>query len=106
MSLLINQQPAPSGKPTPLASPRPVWVGCLWDHGGEQVKELVPAMATHTYEDLVLCDFWDPRTGSSRQHWMEKEFVRDRPTSIAQRRDEQAPPHPAAAPSPKFDVGS
>jgi hypothetical protein len=37
---------------------------------------------------------------------MEKEFVRDRPTSIAQRRDEQAPPHPAAAPSPKFDVGS
>lgn len=105
MSLLINQQPAPTGVPTVLAKPRPVWVGCLWDHGGERVKELVPAMATHTYENLVLCDFWDPRTGSSRQHWMEREFVRDRPTSIAPS-SRPTSDYPAAAPSPKFDVGS
>lgn len=105
MSLLINQQPAPSGKPVMLASPRPVWVGCLWDHGDERVKELVPAVATHTYEGLVLCDFWDPRSGSSRQHWMEREFVRDRPTSIAPQPHADVT-HPAAAPSPKFDVGT
>ncbi|MEH3067202.1 MAG: hypothetical protein PGN15_03790 [Aeromicrobium erythreum] len=105
MSLLINQQPTPSGTPVPLAQPRPVWVGCLWDHGGEQVKELVPAVATHTYESLVLCDFWDPRTGANRLHWMEREFVRDRPTSIAPPKRPTSD-HPAAAPSPKFDVGS
>ena len=105
MSLLINQQPAPSGTPVPLPEPRPVWVGCLWDHGDQHVKELVPAMATHTADGLVLCDFWDPRTGGSRVHWMEEEFVRDRPVSI-KTPPAATSPHPAAAPSPTFDVGS
>lgn len=106
MSLLINEQPEPSGTVTALLEPRPVWVGCLWDHGEEPVKELVPATATHTCGDLVLCDFWDPRTGQNRAHWMEEEFVRDRPTSIAPSKMKPVTDHPAAAPSPTFDVGS
>lgn len=104
MGLLINQQPTPSGTPVPLPEHRPVWVGCLWNHGGEQVKEMVPAVATHTHGELVLCSFWDPRTGPSRDHWMHRDFVRDRPVSIAPKAP--APDHPAAAPSPTFDVGS
>lgn len=104
MSLLINQQPAPSGTPVPYAEQRPVWVGCLWNHGGEHVKEMVPAFATHESGDLVLCSFWDPRTGPAREHWMHRDFVRDRPVAIT--RPKPTTEHPAAAPSPKFDVGS
>jgi hypothetical protein len=36
---------------------------------------------------------------------MEEEFVRDRPVSIKAPQT-PAPSHPAAAPSPTFDVGS
>lgn len=106
MSLLINQQPEPSGDRVKLDDPRPVWVGCLWDHGDQKVQELIPATATHTCGDLVLCDFWDPRTGEDRTHWMHEEFVRDRPTAIGASQRNPSPNHPAAAPSPTFDVGS
>jgi hypothetical protein len=98
MTLLLNQQPRPARGVVALEHPETVWVGCIWDHGEDRVKEVVPARATHRAPGLVLCDFYDPRSGPSREHWMEEEFVRERivpATEHAPRR------HPAAAPSPQ-----
>ncbi|MCO7240894.1 hypothetical protein [Aeromicrobium sp. CnD17-E] len=101
MSSLVNEQPAPTAGVVPLPQPRPVWVGCLWQHDGDQVKETVPAWATHRSGTLILCDFWDPRTGDERAHWMEASFVRPRPIRT---RTPQVRRHPAAAPSPRTVV--
>jgi hypothetical protein len=84
VSLLLNQRPAPTAGILTLPRARPVWVACLWDHSDGRVKEVVPAVATHRAGDLVLCDFWDPRSGESREHWVEKKFVRNRPILAAQ----------------------
>lgn len=84
VNLLLNQRPAPTAGILTLPRARPVWVACLWDHSDGRVKEVVPAVATHRAGDLVLCDFWDPRSGEAREHWMEKTFVRNRPILTAQ----------------------
>jgi hypothetical protein len=106
-TLLVNQQPPPTSGITALPRPLTVWVGCLWNHGDHTVKEVVPARATHRADGLVLCDFYDPRSGPSRVHWMEEEFVKERVIAPSTRPARQPDVvHPAAAPSPRHDVGS
>jgi hypothetical protein len=91
VSALLNQSPRPDRGVRALDQPRPVWVLCQWSEG---VDEPVPAFATHETVELLLCDFWDARTGACREHWMDRRHV------LARSIDTNAPraPHPTAAP--------
>ncbi len=79
MQRLLNQAPEPAAGIVALAEPRPVLVVCLWERAGAQVKERAPAVVTHRTASAALCQFWDARMEEAVSHWVDLQYVSERP---------------------------